>query len=68
MILGGVASMANAVNVKEEYLDKWHCSFVNNCPNPDGDPNIEILKRLCHSLEKLRNCQAAAAVSFYIRT
>lgn len=64
IIFGGAASTANAVNVKEEYLDKLQCSFFDDYPNPDDDPDIEILKKLCHNLEKLRNCQAASAVSF----
>ena len=55
--------MANAVNVKKEYLDKFECSLVDDYPNHDDDPDIEILKTLCHNLEKLRNCQAASAVS-----
>ena len=63
VIFGGAASTANAVNVNEEYLEKFQCSLIDDYPNPDDNLDIEIAKTLCHNLEKLRICQAASAVS-----
>ena len=65
IIFGGIASTANAVNVKSEFIDKFECPEIDDLPDDDDDNiNIELIQSVCHKLYRLRNCQIATAVSF----
>ena len=61
LIIGGVLSASNAGNVQHEYLDQFDCSAIDDLPV--DDIYIEIAQKICHDLEKLKNCQIASAVS-----
>ena len=63
IIFGGVASTANAVNIKSEFIDKLECPEIDDLPG-NGDDYLELLQSVCHKLERVRNCQIATAVSF----
>ena len=69
MVAGGGASVANAVDVQNEFLDRYYyygevkidCSDIDDFPS--DNPDFEVLQDICHNLEKLKNCQIASAVS-----
>ena len=44
-------------------MDQLDCAVIDDVPDDDNDIDIEIVKILCHDLEKLRNSQTASAVS-----
>ena len=68
IIFGGAVSTANAVNVKQEYMERFNCDYYDDIHDDDNDPFGTFCKHLCHKLEQLRNCQAASAVSFRVET
>ena len=67
---GGGSSVANAVSVQDDFLDGFYidldnidCTLIDDYP-PDYGPTVEILQKVCHNFEKLKNCQIASAVSY----
>ena len=63
IILEGVASERNAVNIKHEYIENLECAIIDDLLDEDN-PDREMLQDVCHNLEILRNCQIASAVSY----
>ena len=61
MIAGGAASAANAADVQNDYLDPLQCDEISSNPIAAA-----IQEEFCDDFERLRNSQAAAAVSSYI--
>ena len=65
MVAGGGASVANAVDVQNEFLDRFY--YYNgvklDCSSIDDYPVYEALQDICYNLEKLKNCQIVSAVS-----
>ena len=67
---GGGSSVANAISVQDDFLDGFYlnsdkidCTSIDDYP-PDYDLAVEILQKVCHNFEKLKNCQIASAVSY----
>ena len=62
LISGGAASAANAANISEDIDDA--CDRIDNYPQYPDVQNI--LEEICDDAERLRNSQAASAVSSII--
>ena len=60
LFAGGAASAANAADVQDDYYDRFQCDeIIDNFP--DDNPAVEA----CERIARIRDSQAAAAVSAY---